>query len=53
LGFIGKFKRCAVLADQTWIMAIGELKGALIPGLEIKGFDLNNDALAEAWLADA
>jgi hypothetical protein len=47
---IGKFNRCAVLADENWIKAIGELEGALIPGLEIKGFDLNNEAVAEAWL---
>jgi hypothetical protein len=53
LSLVGKFKRCAVLADETWLKAIGELEGALIPGLEIKGFDLNNDAIAEAWLAGA
>ena len=50
-GLIGKFKRCAVLADENWLKAIGELEGGLIPGLEIKGFDLNNEVIAEAWLA--
>jgi hypothetical protein len=48
---IGKFKRCAVLADENWLKAIGELEGDLIPGLEVKGFDPNNEMLAEAWLA--
>jgi hypothetical protein len=50
-GLIGKFERCAVLADENWLKAIGELEGILIPGLEIKGFDLNNESIAEAWLA--
>ncbi len=49
---IGKFKRCAVLADENWLKAISELEGALIPGLEVKGFDPNNEMLAEAWLAE-
>ena len=51
-GLIRKFDRAAVLADQTWIKKISELEGALIPGLDIKGFDLDQEAEAEAWLAE-
>lgn len=51
-GLIHKFSRCAVLADQSWITTIGEIKGALIPGLEIKGFGLDQEAEAEAWLSE-
>jgi len=51
LGLIRKFDRCAVLADQTWLKMISEIEGALIPGLEIKGFDRENEAAAEAWLS--
>ena len=52
LSLIGRFDRCAVLADQDWIRAIGELKGNLMPGLEIRGFAPGQEADAEAWLAD-
>ena len=51
-GLIRKFDRCAVLADQAWLKTISELEGALIPGLEIKGFALDEEAAAEAWLAE-
>jgi hypothetical protein len=51
-GLIRKFDRCAVLADQKWIKKISEIEGALIPGLEIKGFDPDQESDAEAWLAE-
>jgi hypothetical protein len=51
-GLIRKFDRCAVLADQGWLKTISEIEGALIPGLEIKGFGLDEEAAAEAWLAE-
>jgi hypothetical protein len=51
-GLIRRFKRCAVLADQKWLKTIGEIEGALIPGLEIKGFNTDEKAAAEAWLAE-
>jgi len=50
-GLIKKFSRCAVLADQNWIKTIGEIEGALIPGVEIKGFARDEEEAAEAWLA--
>jgi len=52
LGFIRKFRRCAVLADQGWLKTISEIEGALIPGVEIKGFGLDQEATAKAWLEE-
>ncbi|MGH1340247.1 MAG: STAS/SEC14 domain-containing protein [Nannocystales bacterium] len=52
LGFVRKFRRCAVLADQRWLKRISELEGALIPGVEIRGFGLEQQATAEAWLEE-
>ena len=51
IGLITKFDRAAVIADQSWIQKISEIEGALIPGLEIKAFDPDDEAAAEAWLA--
>ncbi len=48
---IGKFDRAAVLASKKWIQTVSEIEGALIPGLKIKAFDLDEEAAAEAWLA--
>jgi len=50
-GLLGKFDRCAVLADESWLRTAAEIEGALIPGLEIKSFRLNEAEAAEAWLA--
>jgi len=52
LGWIRKFSRCAVLADQGWLKAISELEGALIPGVDIRGFALDEEAAAVAWLSE-
>lgn len=49
--WIRKFSRCAVLADQGWLKAIAELEGALIPGVEIKGFGFDEEEAANAWLS--
>jgi len=51
-GLIRKFDRCAVLADKKWIKTVGEIEGMLIPGLDIKAFDSDEEAAAEAWLAE-
>lgn len=48
---LGKFDRCAVLCDTAWIRTAAEVEGALIPGLVIKSFLLNEKDAAEAWLA--
>jgi len=48
---IRKFDRAAVLADKGWVRKASEIEGALFPGIEIKAFDRNEEAEAEAWLA--
>lgn len=50
-GLLGKFDRCAVLSDAAWLRTAAEVEGALIPGLEIKAFALDQTEAAEAWLA--
>jgi hypothetical protein len=47
---IGRFDRAAVLVDEGWIQKVSELEGALMPGLEIKAFDRDQESEAEAWL---
>lgn len=49
---IGRFRKCAVVSDKSWIRTAGELEGLLIPGLEIKGFELDQLNAAEDWLAE-
>lgn len=51
-GWIRKFKRAAVMVDNKWIKKISEIEGALIPGIEIKGFDRDQKDEAETWLAN-
>jgi hypothetical protein len=49
-GLMKKFDRAAVLTDKTWLKKVSELEGALYPGLEIKAFNRDQKAEAEAWL---
>ena len=49
---IGKFDKAAVLANQHWIRVVSQIEGALIPGLEIKAFELDQKSEAKAWLAE-
>ncbi|MGV6801862.1 MAG: STAS/SEC14 domain-containing protein [bacterium] len=49
-GLIGKFKKAALVADESWIRTIAEVEGALIPGLKIKGFVPEQAEAAEEWL---
>ena len=51
LGMMKKFNRAAVLTDKTWIKKASEFEGVLFPGLEIKAFDRDQKAAAEAWLS--
>jgi len=48
---IGRFRKCAVVSDKSWIRTAGELEGLLIPGLVIKSFDTEHLDAAEEWLA--
>ncbi|QIB49846.1 STAS/SEC14 domain-containing protein [Pseudomonas sp. OIL-1] len=49
--FIRQFDRVAVVAGQTWVRKMSTVEGALIPGLNLQAFALDETAEAEAWLA--
>ena len=49
-GLLRRYRRAAVLTDKQWIKTVSELEGKLMPGLEIKAFDRDGRAEAEAWL---
>lgn len=51
-GLLGKFDRCAVLSDESWLRTAAEIEGALFPGIEIKSFEPGDADAAEAWLAE-
>lgn len=51
IGLMKKFDRAAVLTDKAWLQKVSELEGLFTPGLEIKAFDRDQRAEAEAWLA--
>ncbi|WP_079202691.1 STAS/SEC14 domain-containing protein [Pseudomonas sp. CC6-YY-74] len=48
--FVRRFDRMAVVAGKEWLRKASEIEGALIPGLQIKAFDLTQEEQAEAWL---
>ena len=50
-GLMRKFDRAAVLSDKVWLKKVSELEGVLYPGLEIKAFNRDQRAEAEAWLS--
>jgi hypothetical protein len=52
LSLMKKFNRAAVLSDKAWLKKISEFEGILYPGLEIKAFNRDQKAEAEAWLSD-
>ena len=47
---IGKFEKCAMLSDASWIRTAAEIGGAVIPSLQIKSFALSARKAAEDWL---
>jgi len=47
---ISRFDRVAIVADKRWLRRSGEIKGALIPGITVQGFDTDEEELAEKWL---
>ena len=49
-GLLGKYDKCAVLTDAGWLRKAATLEGALFPGLDIKSFEFDETAAAEAWL---
>jgi len=50
-GLMKKFNRAAVLTDKNWLKKVSEFEGALFPGLEIRAFNIDQKAEAEAWLS--
>ena len=50
-GLLKRFERAAVLTDKAWLKRTSEIEGALIPGLEIKGFAREQRQDAEDWLS--
>ena len=49
-GLVQKFSKCAVLTDKQWIGKVGEFKGSLFAGMDVKAFELTEVEAAEAWL---
>ncbi|PRY80547.1 SpoIIAA-like protein [Yoonia maritima] len=47
---LSKFDRCALLSDSNWLRKASEVEGALLPGLEIKSFEMHERDAAEVWL---
>ena len=52
LKFLGKIDKIAVLCDKEWLQKIAEVEGKLIPGLDMKSFDLDDEDDALEWLQD-
>jgi hypothetical protein len=52
LKVIKQFDRAAVLCNKKWVQKVSEFEGMLIPGLEIKAFDYDDNDGAEGWLAE-
>ena len=50
-GLLSKFDRCAVICDESWVRSASEIKGRMIPGIEIKSFGFGEEDQAEKWLA--
>lgn len=53
LGFIGRFRRAAVLSDLDWLKTISQAEGLMIPGITIKGFKREERQEALQWLEKA
>lgn len=49
-GMLGRFDRCAVLSDAAWLRKAAAIEGALMPGIEIRSFELGEAEAADAWL---
>ena len=50
-GLLGKFDKCAVLSDASWIRTAAEIEGAVFPGIDIKSFEMSEEESAERWLS--
>lgn len=52
LKVIQRYERIALISDKKWLRTLGEWEGKLIPGLDIKAFNPDEEAAAEAWLTN-
>lgn len=44
------FGKIALISDQQWIQKVAELEGWMIPNLDIKGFNPDDESAAKVWL---
>jgi hypothetical protein len=47
---LGKIDHAAVLTDEGWIAKAAEIEGAIIPGLEIRSFSMEEEEAAMSYL---
>lgn len=52
LGVMKAISKIAVVTEKEWLRNAAEIEGFLIPGLDIKSFEFDQIAEAEAWLAN-
>ncbi len=50
LRLVRQFDRCAVISGREWIRRMGEIEGAMLPGMEVRSFRPEREADALAWL---
>lgn len=53
LHLVGRLARCrriALVAAERWLRAAGRVDGALLPGVEVRAFDVDGIDEARAWL---
>ncbi len=43
-------KKCALMTDSMFLRNSAKVEGAVIPGLEVRTFDLDEETPAERWL---
>lgn len=53
MAMIEKIDRVAILTDDGWLQNLARMESVLIPNLEIRTFDPEDETAARAWLAEA
>ena len=44
------FGKMAVISEQQWLQKVAEIEGFMIPSLDIKGFNPDEESAAKIWL---
>ncbi|MGM8897002.1 MULTISPECIES: SpoIIAA family protein [unclassified Psychrobacter] len=44
------FGKMAVISEQQWLQKVAEIEGWMIPNLDIKGFNPDEESAAKVWL---